>query len=67
MTRINELFGSKLAVVNVGAENFKTELAAQGSEVVQVDWRPPAGGNPALIRLLIKLLKRKKLMQQIKQ
>lgn len=61
LTRINELFSSKLAVVNVGAENFKTELAAQGSEVVHVDWRPPAGGNPALIKALDKIAEKEEI------
>lgn len=56
MTRINELFGSKLAVVNVGAENFKNELELQGAEALQLDWRPPAGGNPMLIKALDQLV-----------
>lgn len=31
-------------VVNVGVPGFAEELAAQGVSVVQLDWRPPAGG-----------------------
>ncbi|MCX7781352.1 MAG: DUF1116 domain-containing protein [Negativicutes bacterium] len=55
MSRINELFGKKLTVINVGTENFKNELEAQGAEVLQLDWRPPAGGNPLLIKALDRL------------
>jgi hypothetical protein len=55
LTRIIELFDSKLAIVNVGAENFKIDLQDQGAEVIQLDWRPPAGGNPTLIKALDKI------------
>jgi FdrA protein len=33
-----------LRVVNIGLELFAQDLAARGVVVVQVDWRPPAGG-----------------------
>jgi FdrA protein len=33
-----------LSVVNIGLELFAQDLAARGVVVVQVDWRPPAGG-----------------------
>jgi len=42
----------EIAVVNVGLEGFGKELAAQKVPVIQVDWRPPAGGDTALIRKL---------------
>ncbi len=38
--------------VNVGVEIFGEALAAQGFDRVQVDWRPPAGGDERLERLL---------------
>ena len=44
-----------LRVVNVGLELFAEELRAEGVEVVQVDWRPPAGGDPRLAGLLERL------------
>lgn len=45
-----------LKVINVGLELFLESLSAQGIEVVQVDWRPPAGGDEHLASLLEKLL-----------
>lgn len=44
-----------LRVVNIGLELFAEELRAEGVEVVHVDWRPPAGGNPRLAGLLERL------------
>ena len=49
---INTLFQKDVAVVNLGAETFKEELAKQAAKVVQVDWQPPAGGNPKLLEAL---------------
>ncbi len=47
-----DLFQSELKVVNLGLESFGTSLAGLGVPVVQVDWRPPAGGDLALIAAL---------------
>ena len=41
-----------LAAINVGLESFTESLTAQGAPVVQVDWRPPAGGNEKLMAIL---------------
>ena len=41
-----------LAGINVGLESFTASLIAQDAAAVQVDWRPPAGGNEALAALL---------------
>jgi FdrA protein len=41
-----------LAGINVGLESFAESLVAQGAESVQVDWRPPAGGNEKLMAIL---------------
>ena len=43
------------AAVNVGIETFAASLAAQGAQVVQMDWRPPAGGNEKLAALLARM------------
>jgi len=40
------------AAINVGLESFAESLRAQGAPIVQVDWRPPAGGNERLAALL---------------
>ena len=43
---------SPLAAINVGLETFHAALAAQGAAAVHVDWRPPAGGDDRLARIL---------------
>ena len=42
-------------VVNVGLARFAESLRAQGTAVIDVDWRPPADGNRAMLELLEKL------------
>jgi FdrA protein len=46
------VLGQSLHVINIGLESFAEDLRAQGVEVVQLDWRPPAGGNARLASLL---------------
>ncbi len=41
-----------LAAINVGLESFAVNLIAQGAQAIQVDWRPPAGGNEKLMSIL---------------
>jgi FdrA protein len=41
-----------LAAINVGLETFAQGLREQGAQVIQVDWRPPAGGNERLMAVL---------------
>ncbi len=50
-----EAFSRSVAAINVGLEVFYDSMEAQGASVVQVDWRPPAGGNEKLMALLSKL------------
>ena len=52
---INDLLEEPLKVINIGLEDFAEELKQQGVETVQVDWTPPAGGDPKLADLLSKL------------
>ncbi len=42
-------------VVNVGLEDFYNDLQEQGTASIQVDWRPPAGGDIGLIDKLSRL------------
>lgn len=42
-------------VINLGLEAFAADLAGQGIPVTQVDWVPPAGGDPRLASILAKL------------
>ena len=44
-----------LKVINVGISTFADDLRSQGVEVVQVDWKPPAGGDPEMLKLLDRL------------
>jgi FdrA protein len=41
-----------LRVINIGLASFADDLRAEGAEVIQLDWRPPAGGNEKLSALL---------------
>lgn len=52
MSTFNDLFNQPLRVVNIGTATFKKDLDLQHTEAVQYDWRPPAGGNSALIEAL---------------
>ena len=45
----------RVAAVNVGLATFADAVRAQGAPVVELDWRPPAGGDPGTIRALERL------------
>ena len=45
----------KLKVVNIGVSTFADDLRSQDVEVVHVDWKPPAGGDVEMLKLLAKL------------
>lgn len=53
--RYQQLLASKVEVVNVGLEGFVKDLRDCGIDVVHVDWKPSAGGDPRLAALLAKL------------
>lgn len=55
MSDVDDLLNSPLQVVNVGLERFAQDLESLAVPVVQVEWSPPAGGDPALAALLSKL------------
>jgi hypothetical protein len=46
---------TRAGVVNLGLPLFAESVAAQDKDVVQVDWRPPAGGDPTAVRVLTDL------------
>jgi len=50
--KVLALFGAELSVVNVGLASFATDLRRAGGSAVDVDWRPPAGGDPAVLAAL---------------
>jgi hypothetical protein len=49
------LFEKPIKVVNIGISTFAEDLKAQGVEVVSLDWKPPAGGDEQMLKLLDKL------------
>ena len=46
---------ARVAVVNVGLPLFGDAIRAQGAPVISVDWRVPAGGQPAAVAALGRL------------
>jgi FdrA protein len=50
-----DILKETLSVINIGLDGFAEDLREQGVEVVQVDWRPPTGGNSRLAALLADL------------
>jgi FdrA protein len=50
-----ETIQGPLAAVNVGLESFYDSLVAQGARAVQVEWKPPAGGNEKLAGILARM------------
>lgn len=55
MSKKNKLISKELKVINIGIEMFADDLKTQNVDVVHVDWKPPAGGDPDLLKLLEKL------------
>jgi NifU-like protein involved in Fe-S cluster formation len=55
MSKINELFTSKIHAINVGIEFFKDDILKQNASATHLDWTPPGGGKPELIAALDKL------------
>lgn len=49
------LIAGPVNVINVGLQAFADDLKSQGVDVIEVDWKPPARGNPQLAKLLSKL------------
>jgi FdrA protein len=45
------------AAINVGLESFYESLISQGAQAIQVEWRPPAGGDEKLGSLLSRMKK----------
>lgn len=55
MEKQAKLFETDLQVINIGLDRFNEAVKDQGRNSVQVDWRPPAGGNQRLQEILEKL------------
>ena len=57
---VNDLFKQELKVINLGLKSFQNDLKSQGVTVVQVNWKPKAGGKKNMLDLLSKLNKVRK-------
>lgn len=54
--KIKEILNEPLNVINIGLDGFAASLEDQDVDVLRVDWRPPAGGDQEMIKLLDQLL-----------
>jgi FdrA protein len=50
-----EAVQAPVAAINIGLESFHDSLRSQGASSVQMDWRPPAGGNERLAGILARM------------
>ena len=50
--KIQDLFSGELKVITVGLEHFNTVLENQNVKTEHVDWRPVAGGDKEIARIL---------------
>jgi hypothetical protein len=49
------ILDTDLKVVNIGVSTFADDLRSQDVKVIHVEWRPPAGGDVEMLKLLEKL------------
>jgi hypothetical protein len=55
--KINHLFQEELVVISMGLDSFADTLRKENVKVLQMNWKPPAGGDKTLISLLDRLEK----------
>ncbi len=48
----SSIISKKIKVASVGLDSFFNDLKKEGANAVKVDWKPPAGGAPAALRVL---------------
>src|SRR5512138_2487374 len=53
---MSNLLHGPFGVVNIGLKRFADDLARADVDVIDVHWRPPAGGDPELARKLADLV-----------
>lgn len=51
-----DLLVADLEVINIGIIEFASSLEKQGVRVIHVNWKPPAEGDEALLKILDELL-----------
>jgi hypothetical protein len=55
MASVTDGIPEQVAAVNLGLDTFGQELRDQGIETVDLDWRPPADGDPERVAVLERL------------
>jgi len=55
MNKSRPVIDREIQVINIGIDRFAEDLMEAGVPVIQMDWRPPAGGNKRLIEMLDRL------------
>lgn len=60
---VDALLNSTPSIINLGIESFTDSILAFGGTTVQFDWRPVAGGNRTLIKILNDLNRRAEIDQ----
>ena len=64
---VMELLNSKPRIVNIGLTSFTESILAYGGNTVQCDWKPAAGGNKKLIKILNQLSKMEEIEEANKE
>lgn len=59
------LFGQPLRVATAGIQGFADALRAQAVSVTEIDWSPPAEGDPAAVRILERIALDPRLAERI--
>lgn len=62
--KVLDLLNGELKVINIGIESFTEPFNNFGGQAVQFKWRPRAGGNQKLIKILNELDKREEAINQ---
>ena len=52
MKPYQSLLQKPIRVINIGLESFSEDLRKAEIPIIQMDWRPPAGGDLRLVALL---------------
>ena len=55
MGKKESIVGKKIVAINIGIPSFAEDLESQGVKVERIEWKPPAGGDKKMLKLLEKL------------
>jgi len=51
----DSILGKKLNVITIGVSTFAEDLRKQGIDVLDLEWKPPAGGDLEMANILDRL------------